>query len=445
MSVVDLATLTSSLSPEAPCGPDLDAEGDIDFMNYMARAEGLLPASYFSGPEGLPFDRSSIDLSKEFSAAAPFLKRTRDIRLLVLLAKFAVLNRSTEDFITCLRGIVNMLETQWDNVHPRAEGGEFVARMAALETLDDTAPVVMPLQYLPLVQSRRSGPIAYRHVMFANGEAQPREGEEVHDKGTIDKALGDAEIETLVAQRDAISAIRSAFGAIEKACGTEVKLAKVTALTTNIFRLLNNAVALRDPSSAVAGEAAAMSAAGAQFASAPVGRLRSRSEAVAALAAVEQYFCRLEPSNPALLLVRQAQQLIGKSFLEAMQILVPGRVAEAKFRLGKDQTVEIPVEALASFSTVDGASYDTADTSDAVAASGESEGQAADTHHGSAPVPPSAGTRIEAFALLEQVALYYRAAEPSSPIASLADRARGFADRDFLTLLKDLLPISSSD
>lgn len=480
MPVVDLAALTAPVSDEAPCGPDLDAEGDADFMNFMARAEGLLPASYFSGPEGLPFDRSSIELAKEFAAAAPFLKLTRDVRLLVLLAKFSILSRSSEDFLTCLQAIVNLLETRWDDVHPRAEGGELVARMAALETLDDNAPVVLPLQYLPLVQSRRAGAITYRHVMFANGEVQPREGEEAHDKGTIDKALADAEIETLIAQRDAIDSMRSAFAAIEKACGTNVKLPKATALTTNIFQLLNHAVALRDPAKAIAGDAAAAPAAGAQSASTPVGRIRNKGEAAAALSAAEQYFCRSEPSNPALLLIRQAQQLIGKSFLEAMQILVPARMAEAKVRFGKDVIVEIPVEALASFATVDGAAYEAADTvpaddtapadeavpaedasatddasaaDDTVAADdttagdgpGDDAGAAANVPDGAAHLSPAAGTRQEAFGLLEQVAIYYRAAEPSSPIASIADRARGFADRDFLTLLKDLLPISSPE
>jgi type VI secretion system protein ImpA len=44
---------------------------------------------------------------------------------------------------------------------------------------------------------------------------------------------------------------------------------------------------------------------------------------------------------------------------------------------------------------------------------------------------------------MDQVALYYRAVEPSSPIPYLVERARGFADRDFLSILKDFLPESA--
>jgi type VI secretion system protein ImpA len=53
--------------------------------------------------------------------------------------------------------------------------------------------------------------------------------------------------------------------------------------------------------------------------------------------------------------------------------------------------------------------------------------------------PSRAISRHEAFALLEQVAAYYRMMEPSSPISLILDRARGFANQDFLAVLKDLL------
>jgi type VI secretion system protein ImpA len=50
------------------------------------------------------------------------------------------------------------------------------------------------------------------------------------------------------------------------------------------------------------------------------------------------------------------------------------------------------------------------------------------------------GTRREAVALLEDVGLFYRAREPSSPIPLLTDRARALAERDFLYLLQQMLP-----
>jgi type VI secretion system protein ImpA len=54
-----------------------------------------------------------------------------------------------------------------------------------------------------------------------------------------------------------------------------------------------------------------------------------------------------------------------------------------------------------------------------------------------------AATRQQAFALMEQVAAYYRITEPTSPIPVIVERARDLAGRDFMSLLKDFLPDGS--
>src|SRR5262245_39347594 len=98
MSGIDLAALTSPLAEGEPCGPDLDLAGDADYMNFVAKAESLLPSSFFSGPDGRPFDRSSVDFAGELAAMQPLLGRTRDVRLLVILAKFSICNRDLVGF-----------------------------------------------------------------------------------------------------------------------------------------------------------------------------------------------------------------------------------------------------------------------------------------------------------------------------------------------------------
>jgi hypothetical protein len=80
------------VSEDDPCGPDLDLEGDTDFMNFIAATEGLLPASYYA------FNRASIDFSAASQAAEKLLKRTLDLRLLVLMAKLSILNRDVAGF-----------------------------------------------------------------------------------------------------------------------------------------------------------------------------------------------------------------------------------------------------------------------------------------------------------------------------------------------------------
>jgi type VI secretion system protein ImpA len=154
--------------------------------------------------------------------------------------------------------------------------------------------------------------------------------------------------------------------------------------------------------------------------------------ASAALAAIADYYGRAEPSSPTLPLVRQAHQLIGKSFLDVMTILVPTQVDKAAFQIGKDQVFDLPVNKLAGFSA------------SAVAPLSVSLGDStASLASGMAGLPAAAYTitsRSQALALLDLVQRYFRHTEPSSPVPMLCERARALAELDFMSVLNDVLP-----
>ncbi|MGY0575478.1 type VI secretion system ImpA family N-terminal domain-containing protein [Bradyrhizobium sp. RDM12] len=111
--MLDVASLTQPVTADDPCGPDLDASGDIQYLNFFAGAESLLPMSYFevvnaNGERGR-FDPKAIDFAGQFAAARPLLARTRDLRLNMLLAKFSILNRDLEGFLNCLKATTILL------------------------------------------------------------------------------------------------------------------------------------------------------------------------------------------------------------------------------------------------------------------------------------------------------------------------------------------------
>jgi type VI secretion system protein ImpA len=134
------------------------------------------------------------------------------------------------------------------------------------------------------------------------------------------------------------------------------------------------------------------------------------------------------------LLVRQARQLIGKSFFEVMQILVPAHATQASIHVGGDKAFELSIEHLSNLEA-----GDQTDVLNASVEAGELREQP-NGHDSATPGKIEAHSRSDALALLEQVGIYYRAMEPSSPIPLLTSRARDLAQRDFLSLLKDLLP-----
>ena len=428
MPTLDLEALTSPVSAEAPCGDDLDLAGDMDYLNFMAGAEGMLPKSYFgrdqAGNEDRPFDRNLIDFKAQFAAAKPFLQKTRDLRLIGLLAKFSVLNRDLASFVACVRAMSVLLETHWADVHPRGEDDDFGLRMVAVEAIDSMPTVVMPLQFLPLVEHKRLGSFSYRNFMIAKGEVPPHGEAETADLGTIEKILNDAELATIIERRTELGELDAALKQIRQSwvanetSGPPAALERLPTTVAQILALLDATITKRDPAAAAAVAADGAPAGDGTETPKPMGSITSAEHAAAALAAVAAYFSSREPSSPALLLVRQAHSLVGKSFLDVLRTLVPNHVATAAFNIGREQVFDLPVESMAAFAETTPASSDTP-----------------------AEIPPfDVTTRGEALVLLDQVGAYLRSAEPTSPIPYLIDHARDVAQRDFLSVLKALLP-----
>lgn len=482
----DFTRLSAPVSDADPCGPDLELADDPEFMQFVARAEGLLPTSFFA------FDRSSIDFDAERATAAKLLEASRDLRLIAILAKLSVLNGDLAGFTSSVEGMARLLSEQWDNLHPRGDDGDFGLRMAVLQSLDDGPPVVLPLQHLALVQSRRHGPISFRSYLVAAGEVKPREEEPVLDRTAVEGAFMEAELPRLVETRDRLKTLSDALAGIRATCIAQagydqaVSFDKLPPAVDRMLALVDGFVVKRDPS------AAPKAASPAEQAAAPAGAVdkirsyldgraaqvqaeaggqpgsasavASTEDAAAALAAAAAYFGRFEPSNPAVLLIRQAEQLMGKSFLEVMRILMPAQAEQATIHIGGAQTFDLPVERLSALAAeaLPEAEADVAvesEAADETAADAEAGDETSDEAgveagveerpepNGAARASNGAGRpgfavrrRDDALALLLQVGDYYRAVEPSSPIPLLTERALSLAQSDFLSLLKDLLP-----
>ena len=45
--MLDFEAITGAVTPEDPSGPDLDSDGDAQYLNFFAGTEPLLPMSYF--------------------------------------------------------------------------------------------------------------------------------------------------------------------------------------------------------------------------------------------------------------------------------------------------------------------------------------------------------------------------------------------------------------
>ncbi|MGF9759348.1 type VI secretion system ImpA family N-terminal domain-containing protein [Microvirga sp. 0TCS3.31] len=482
MAQVDFTALIAPLSEAMPCGRDLDLEEDPEYMNFVAWADGVLPSDYLRADpvdQGrlIPFQREVLNFDDSVRTINQLLTATRDLRILTILAKFAVLNRDLGNFAHSLRAIAELLRQRWDDVHPQAENGDFIARAAAVQTLDDMPTVIHPLQYMPLIPSRRYGFISYRNILLMKGEATAREGEETPDSSAVEVAFREAELSAvlealnhLMSVKQALTDIRTTW--LERAGSNQaVAFPKLAPLADRMITIVEEAVGHRVPET-TAPEPPTLQNAKAEekingsSVAAPEyssGSLRTVSDASAALAAVASYFVTSEPSSPALLLVKQAEQLIGKSFREALKTLLPSQADQASIRIGIDQVFELPIERLSEVPP-----QSTPEPIESSRATGKAngtgedaplDGHSFDEHRGEqstagAPArdnynPPlrvyqphyaTITSRQEAITLLQQIGAFYRSSEPASPIPLLTERACSLSQKDFLSLLKDVLP-----
>lgn len=421
------------IGPDDPCGPDLDLEGDADYLNFVAHTEGILPSSFFSLDDKKPFDRSSVDLPGRLAAIAPLLERTRDVRLMVLRARLSILNRDLAGFAESVAVMADWLDRFWDTVHPRPGGdGDVVMRVMAISELDGPM-VLFPLQYAPLFEMRRQGAITYRAWMIANGEANLRPAETKLAPSAIVEARTDAAPEALATSRQNVASVKASLDRIRSAFavrGSSAGLEGLVSLVEKIMVFVDPSAGAQtigigpadDPTSGTGGghDENGRPTTGA-IGEAP----NSLSQARDALAAIADYYSSMEPSSPTLPLVRQAHQLIGKSFFEVLTILIPTQLDKAAFQIGGDQIFELPIGKLSALSAVA-----------PVAASA----QESISEQATGAPRYRVGTRSQAIALLDQVQRFFRQSEPSSPIPMLCDRARALAERDFMAVLRDVLP-----
>ena len=424
MELSQISALLEPISPNDPCGPDLDLAGDADFLNALAGAESLLPGQFFQQDgEGLrPFAAGSRDFEPRVKELLEQLNRSRDIRLIVILAKYAILDRKLAEFVDAVELVAELTKTRWDEVNPKGEAGNFALRVAALQALDDRPHVVLPLQNTPLIRHPRSGVVTWRSKTLTDG-AEPAEGESFLDPADLKQAFATVDIAQVLDRRDCFARLVAALEAIRTCAAKRLGEAEaadlplVLGLSRDILAFLDAIVVQREPSATPPppGEAADAALAG-DAAPAAGEALADAAAAAASLAGVAAYFERFEPSSPALLLVRGAERLVGKTFSEVIQILLPGHADAATIEIGGRQTFAVPVLRLA-------------------------EGAEAASEGAAAPSPPAdVADRQTALSELRKVERFYMEHEPTSPVPFFCERARKLTAQDFLTLLKEVLP-----
>ena len=411
-----------ALSPEQPCGPDPEHIPQV--QNFVAVAESQLPATYRD------FDRKSFNAKPTLENLVGNFAKYRDIRFLILAAKFSILSDDLLGFAEGISKTGRLLETQWDHVHPAEGAGGNALRSALVKTFDDLPTSVLPLQNATLLVDRRLGPLSWRSMLVGNKKLPARADEKSLDGASIEDAfLRHEPLEELSKVHAAIGTILTALDKIQalfvEKAGYDLApgFHELPQLAKSMFEFLAGVLDKRrgDPVEinvmTPADEASGDATASADSASASRETVNSFSDASSALACVLSYYAGSEPSSPTRLLVKQSHQLVGKSFFEAMKILAPKLAEQTKIHIGGEAPFTLDFASISALAAGETASV----------GSGEEVKQF------------NAANRAEATALMRAVEVFYRRAEPSSPIPLLLERAQKFVAKDFSSLLKEMV------
>ena len=338
MNTFDVDALLIELDPHTPCGPNL--EYDADFVGLELAAQEKPDVQYGQTiTAAVPPDWKSV---RKTSLA--LLERSRDLRVAMTLLKSSLALQGFAGLADSLRLIERLLEERWDTVHPELDPDDDLdptLRINSLAELADTNSVLKTLKDTSILMLPILGSLTLRVLEIASGEIAPADGQEKVSVASLEAALRDVDDVSLQAGFAAISRSYDSASTIEALLVRQVGSAQ--ALNLDVLKrglrsgrdFLSSQQALRNPGATpveeLAGESLAEPTAVA-VAAPPVvvanGEITNRDDVLRVLEKLLKYYHKHEPSSPVPLLLKRAQWLVPKSFMEIMEDLAPESVAQ---------------------------------------------------------------------------------------------------------------------
>lgn len=341
--MIDLSSLAEPLSESSPCGMDCEYEGD-----FLALSQAVVgkPEQQFGDtviPAVEPEWRTVERMANEMFG------RTKDLRVAGWLTLALTHIHGVVGFASGVGLMLDLCERYWDDVHPRMviDGDDDpYMRINAMGAISDGGGGYS--EGLGIMRSLRASQLVHQPLALTVRDVELAMAKDASAK------YSDAQVSSVLA--DALKANAAPVQAFEKArehiaaldalidarfdSGEQPDLSALKSLFKTVGNLIDRLKAgargadTSDPQT-LPGEEASPEMGGAN----PVvafgtGELRSRAEVNRALERVCEYLERYEPSNPAGLFARRAQNMLDRSFLDIMLELSPDAVQQLQVITG---------------------------------------------------------------------------------------------------------------
>ncbi|NEV63097.1 type VI secretion system protein TssA [Thiorhodococcus minor] len=347
--MIDIQGLLREVSPEAPCGEDLEYDPAYGALERATEGkpeqqfgDTIIPAEE---PEWSEVERQALEL----------LVRTKDLRVATHLTRALIRTKGWPGFRDGLGLIQGLIERYWEPVHPRLDpddDNDPTLRINTLLTLADAEATLEALRDAPLVSARGIGSFSLRDLQIAHRELPPPKDDkgDAPEPQLIDAAFQEVDLDQLQATMDAID------GSLELARTIETQLTEAVGIDASpdlspladMIELARKAVATplqaRGGAAPSAGETdgeilddvPAAAPTGKPVASSGLDAINNRADVVRALDLLIDYYRRQEPSSPIPLLLSRAKRLVSKDFLEILEDLAPDGLSQAQVIRGPE-------------------------------------------------------------------------------------------------------------
>ncbi len=345
---IDVESLLSEVSPEDPCGEDLSYDPSFLALEDALRAK---PAGgVVAGVEETMDEPNWRDVRDR---SLSLLQRSKDLRVAMYLTIALLKTDGLGGLTDGLSLIHGLLERFWDHLHPHLDAEDNYDPLERMNVLQSLSPATVseqdPIRFkqrlseVPLCSSARMGRFSLRDIQLARGEI-PAVGDDaarVPDPGVIDAAFQDTATDDLLATSHAAeeaiehtAAVATVF-ARQTSQGQAPDLSGFQVVLGNIHKCIQEYLAKRNYRTVAQQDSAGDANAGTASSS---GEIRSANDALLAMEKICQYFERHEPSSPVPLLLRRAQRLVAKTFLEVIQDVCPDAISQIRLIGGVDDS-----------------------------------------------------------------------------------------------------------
>jgi type VI secretion system protein ImpA len=343
MAKIDIQNLLSEVSAESPCGEDLSYDQSYLALERMVQTR---PPGGVLGKEEVAEEPNWREVGEK---SCELLKRSKDLRVAMYLTLALLKQEGIPGLRDGLLLLRELLERFWDKLYPQLDQSDNNDPLERINVMQSLSPIPTafsdqdPMKFkqrlleVPLCNSPKMGKFGLRDIQIAKGEITVSGDQQAKapKMSVIDAAFQDTSPEQLQtasqATEEAIghaNAIMNVFSerAYKKQgpnfSGLQSLLGSIRKYVQGHLAKGGSGVTVEQGVAADAGEG------GGEMSL--TGEIGSPKEALLAIEKICHYFERCEPSSPVPLLLRRAQRLVSRSFLEVIEDFCPDAMKQVE-------------------------------------------------------------------------------------------------------------------